>query len=202
MRKTVVPLLAVLLALALPACRKKETPPDPNRLLADLRSPDAQKSGEARLQLIRLGEPAVPALAEMLRSGTPAERTAAANTLWGMGARAGAAAPDLASALADPDPALRVTVAMALENMGPAAVEAVPALAKAVRDRDTKVRQAAVKALGAIGPGAEAALPTLTRALRRGSWPEAEEAIRRIRGLAPGTVVELGPEEPGAAEEP
>jgi HEAT repeat protein len=202
MRKTVVPLLAVALALALPACRKKETPPDPNRLLADLRSPDARKSGEARLQLIRLGEPAVPALAEMLRSGTPSEKVAAANTLWGMGARAQAAVPELAGALADPDPGLRVTAAMALENMGPAAEPAVPSLTKAVRDRDTRVRQAAVKALGAIGPAAKAALPTLTRALRRGSWPEAEEAVRRIRGLEPGAVIELGPEEPGDAEQP
>ncbi len=202
MRKTVLSLLAVLLALALPACGKKEAAPDPNRLLADLRSPDAEKSGQARLQLIRLGEPAVPAVAEMLRSGTPAERIAAANTLWGMGARARAAAPDLAAALGDPDPGLRVAAAMALENMGPAAEPAVASLAKAVRDRDAKVRQAAVKALGAIGPGAKAALPTLTRALRRGSWPEAEEAVRRIRGLEPGAVIELGPEEPGGPEEP
>ena len=202
MRKTVVPLLAVLLALALPACRKKEAAPDPNRLLADLRSPDVQKSGQARLELIRLGEPAVPALAEMLRSGTPAERTAAANTLWGMGVRARTAVPDLATALADPDPGLRVTAAMALENMGPAAEPAVASLTKAVRDRDARVRQAAVKALGAIGPGAKAAVPALTRALRRGSWPEAEEAVRRIRGLEAGAAIELGPEHPGEAEEP
>jgi HEAT repeat protein len=202
MGKTVVPLLAVALALALPACRKKEAPPDPNRLVADLRSPDRQKSGEARLELIRLGEPAVPAVAGMLRSGTLEERVAAANTLWGMGARARVAAPDLAAALEDPDPGLRAAVAMALENMGPAAEAAVPALAKAVRDRDARVRQAAVKALGAIGPAAKAALPALTRALRRGSWPEAEEAVRRIRGLQPGAVIELGPEQPGEAEEP
>jgi HEAT repeat protein len=196
MRKIVVPLLAVGLALALPGCRKKEAPPDPGRLVADLRSPDAEKSGRARLELIRLGEPAVPAVVGMLRSGTPAERIAAANTLWGMGPRARAAAGDLAAALGDPDAGLRVSAAMALENMGPAAEPAVPSLAKAVRDRDTRVRQAAVKALAAIGPAAKPALPALTRALRRGSWPEAEEAVRRIRGLEPGAVIELGPEEP------
>jgi hypothetical protein len=43
----------------------------------------------------------------MLRSGTRAERTAAANTLWGMGGARGPQSPDLASALADPDPTLR-----------------------------------------------------------------------------------------------
>jgi HEAT repeat protein len=197
MRKPLLLLIAILVA-ALPGCRAKEKAPTPDELVADLRSPDAQKSGQARLELIRLGEPAVPVLAEMLRSGTHAERIAAANTLWGMGARAGAAAGDLAAALADADPALRVAAAMALENMGAAAEPAVPSLTTAVRDREARVRQAAVKALGAIGPAAKAALPTLTRALRRGAWPEAEEAIRRIRGLEPGAVIELGPEEPDA----
>lgn len=192
-------LAAILLAILLPACRAKESPPDPVQLVADLRSSDAEKSGRARLLLITLGEPAVGPLAGLLRSGTPAERIVAANTLWGMGARAAAAVGDLAAALVDPDPdpELRVAAAMALENMGRAAEPAVPALATALSDRDARVRQAAVKALGAIGPPARAALPTLTRALRRGAWPEAEEAVRRIRGLDPGAVVELGPEEPG-----
>ena len=84
MRKAVLSLLALLL-VALPGCRKKETAPDPKQLIADLRGPDAEKSGRARLLLITLGEPAVPDLAELLRSGSPAERMAAANTLWGMG---------------------------------------------------------------------------------------------------------------------
>ncbi len=197
MRKVVASLAAVLLfAAVLPGCRRKEKEPDPNQLVADLRGPDPEKSGRARVQLITLGQPAVPALAEMLRTGTPAERIASANTLWGMGARARAAAGDLAATLSDTDPALRVAAAMALENMGAAAVEAVPALAEALGDPEAGVRQAAVKALGAIGPEARAALPTLTRALRRASWPEAEEAVRRIRGLEPGAPVELGPEGP------
>ena len=195
MRKAVLSLLTVLL-VALPGCRKKDAPPSPEQLLAELRSPDPEKSGRARLQLITLGEAAVPALAELLRSGTPEERMAAANTLWGLGSRAQAAVPELAVALADPDPRLRGAAAMALEGMGPAAAGAVPALAKALSDRDAGVRQAAARALGAVGPAARAALPALTRILRRGSWPEAEEAVRRIRGLEAGAVVELGPEEP------
>ncbi len=196
MRKAAFVASIALVAALLPGCRKKDAPPDPQQLLAELRGPDAEKSGRARLVLITMGEPAVPALSELLRSGTPAERTLAANTLWGMGPRARAAVPDLVVALADPDPSLRVAAAMALENMGPAAVDAVPALTKAVGAREPTVRQAAVKALGAIGPAAQSALPTLTRALRRQSWPEAEEAVRRIRGLEPGAVLELGPEEP------
>lgn len=198
MRKPALFLFAAIFPAALlPACRAKESPPDPAQLVADLRSPDAERSGRARLLLITLGEPAVPPLAGLLRSGTPAERVVAANTLWGMGSRAAAAVGDLAAVLADPDPDLRVAAAMALENMGMAAEPAVPSLATALSDREPRVRQAAVKALGAIGPPARAALPALTRALRRGAWPEAEEAVRRIRGLDPGAVVELGPEGPG-----
>jgi HEAT repeat protein len=183
MRRTTALLLSA--ALLLPACRARQPQVDVGRLVADLRSDDPRKSGTARLKLVALGEPAVPALAELLRSGVPAERAAAANTLWGMGARARAAVPDLAAALADPDPSLRVTVAMALESAGTAAAPAVPALVRALGDRDSRVRQAAVKALGAIGPGARAALPALTRELRRNSWPEAEEAVRRIQGTEP-----------------
>jgi HEAT repeat protein len=175
-------LVASVAALASPACRRQEPTPDPVRLVADLKGPDPAKSGQARLQIITLGEPAVPALAEMLRNGQPRERVLAATTLWGMGARARAAAGDLGASLADPDPELRVAASMALEGMGPAAEPAVPALVRALGDRDTRVRQAAVKALASIGPAASAALPALTRALKRGSWPEAEEAVRRIRG--------------------
>jgi HEAT repeat protein len=197
MRGAVVVSLALVAAI-LPGCRGKPKTPDPAQLVDDLRSPDAERSGRARLQLVTLGEIAVPAVAELLRSGAPAERIVAANTLWGMGARAKAAVPALVTALADPDPSLRAASAMALENMAAAAEDAVPALVTALDDGEPGVRQAAVKALGAIGPAARDALPALTRFLRRGSWPEAQEAVRRIRGQEPGAPVDLGPERPEA----
>jgi HEAT repeat protein len=188
MRKALAMLAAGLLLMS---CRAKERPPDVAQLVRELCGNDARKSGEARLQLIGLGEPAVPALSDLLRSGQPAERLAAANTLWGLGARGRSAVPDLAAALGEDDAALRVAVAMALESMGPAAAPAVPALVKAIGDRDGSVRQAAVKALAAIGPAARDALPALTRALKRSSWPEADEAVRRIRGLPANAPVDL-----------
>lgn len=187
-------LALVAAGLLLVSCRAKERPPDVGQLVAELCGSDARKSGDARLQLIGLGEPAVPALAALLRSGQPSERLAAANTLWGMGARARGAVPDLAAAVADTEPGLRVAAAMALENMGAAAAPAVPALVAAIGDRDRSVQQAAVKALAAIGPAARDALPALTRALKRGSWPEADEAVRRIRGVQPD-----GPHDPTGA---
>jgi HEAT repeat protein len=177
---------AILAGGLLAGCGRGDRPPDPAALVAELKSGDSAKSGEARLQLLALGEPAVPALVELLASASPQERLLAATTLWGMGPRAGGASPALGAALSDPDAQVRVTSAMALENMGPAAREAVPALVRALRDRERPVRQAAVKALGAIGPAASAALPTLTREIARESWPEAEEAVRRIRGADSG----------------
>ena len=195
MRKALAMLAAGLLLVS---CRGKERPPDVAQLVSELCGSDPRKSGEARLQLIGLGEPAVPALSALLRTGQPAERLAAANALWGFGARARSAVPDLAAALGDGEPALRVAAAMALENMGAAAAPAVPALVKAIGDRDGSVRQAAVKALAAIGPAAREALPALTRALKRGSWPEADEAVRRIRSLPAGAPID--PSAPGAGE--
>jgi len=175
-------LLLSVLSLALAACAPRPATPDLPALIADLTSGDEKRSGDARLELISLGEVAVPALVDLLQSGEPQERVIAATTFWGMGARAPSAAPELAAALADADPELRVTCAMALENMGPVARDAVPALALALRDPVRSVRQAAVKALGAIGPAASPALPALEEAIRRESWPEAEEAVRRIHG--------------------
>jgi HEAT repeat protein len=177
-----------LSGLAATGCGGAARPPDARALVADLKSPDAARSGEARLKLISLGEPSVPALVELLHSEEPRERLLAATTFWGMGPRARSAAGDLADALRDADPQVRVTCAMALENMGPAGADAVPSLVGALQDGDRRVRQAAVKALGAIGPAASAALPALTREIKRQSWPEAEEAVRRIRGVSAGAV--------------
>jgi HEAT repeat protein len=179
MRKRILPLLTFVL---LSACQSQDKPPDVAGLIADLQGADPQKSGRANLELIRIGEPAVPGLIDMLRGSDARLRAVAASTLWGMGAKGRSAAPVLGETLADPDPTLRTSAAMALENMGPQAGEAIPALVKALSDRDNRVRQAAVKALGAIGPTATPAIPVLTRALKKGSWPEAEEAILKIRG--------------------
>jgi HEAT repeat protein len=189
--------LALGLALALSACRGRDAQADVPGLIAELRGGDPQKSGQARLKLLQIGEPAAPALAELLRTGGPADRLAAANTLWGLGPRGSAGVTELAAALRDPDPELRNVAAMALQNMSVAAAPAVPALTAAIGDPDQRVRQAAVKALAAIGPPAQDALPALLRVLRRGSWPEAEEAVRRIRSQQPGAPVDLGTPEPG-----
>lgn len=181
MRRLSLPLLALVLAVG--ACKSKPRGPDVNDLLSRLKSEDTNVSGEANLALIRVGEPAVPGLVEMLQSGDARLRKTAATTLWGFGAKGKDAVPALAEMLADPDPDLRLAAAMALDNMGPAAAEAIPALVKALRDPEGEVRQWSAKALGHIGPAAAAAIPALSRAAKADPVrPTMEEAIRQIHG--------------------
>ena len=169
-------------AVAPGGCKSKPKGADLPALIADLRSDDAEKKGKASLKLIEVGEPAGPALAEMLKSEDPAHRITAASTLFGMGAKGRAAVPALSEALSDPDLDLRVAAAMALESMGPDAAPAIPALVKALKDKEGIVRQRAVIALGNIGPAASGAIPALVEAAK---WDpvrgHADEAIAKIR---------------------
>jgi hypothetical protein len=187
MRRPSLLFLAMALGLVASGCRSTPKGPDVDDLLTRLKSEDAAVSGAANLEVIRLGEPAVPGLVAMLNSGDARLRKVAATTLWGLGAKGRAAVPDLAAMLETPETELRLAAAMALDNMGPAAVDAVPdavpALIKALRDPEGEVRQWSAKALGHIGPGAASAVPALSRAAKsdpvRASM---EEAIRQIRG--------------------
>jgi HEAT repeat protein len=178
---------ALLVALALlVACRGKKPGPDIGALIADLKSPDQEVSGPANLTLIRVGEPAVPALVELLKDKDARLRARAATTLWGMGSKGKAGVPALALALADPDLDVRLASAMALEGMGPDTKEAMPALVRALKDREGRVRQWAAKALGKIGPAAKDALPALVEASKYDPIrPAAEEAISQIRAQPP-----------------
>lgn len=164
------------------ACKRKPQGPDVPALIADLKSEDAEKKGKASLRLIEVGEPAGPALGEMLKSDNPAHRLTAASTLFGMGPKGRAAVPALADALSDPDKDLRVAAAMALESIGPDAAPAIPALVAALKDKEGLVRQRAVIALGSIGPAASGAVPALVEA---GKWDpvrgHVDEAIAKIR---------------------
>ena len=174
--------VAVLAVVAvLPGCRKKPEDRIPE-WIDQLRSADAGVSGNAARELINVGEPAVPALAALLKDSEPRVRRAAASTLWGLGTRMGPAVPNLAETLRDPDPDVRLSAAMALESAGSHASAAVPALIAALKDSEVQVRLYACKALGAAGPSARAAIPALNDAAKvdylRGS---AEDALRRIR---------------------
>jgi len=175
-------LCAVAGLLLAAGCKRKPQPPDIPAIVADLKSDDAETRGKASLKLIEIGEPAGPAVGEMLKSDNPAHRLTAASTLFGMGPKGRAAVPALAETLSDPDRELRVASAMALESIGPDAAPAIPALVKALSDKEGLVRQRAVIALGSIGPAAQSAIPALVEA---GKWDpvrgHVDEAIAKIR---------------------
>jgi HEAT repeat protein len=183
MRRLSLLLLALWLGLGPSGCRSKPQGPDVGDLLGRLKSEDAAVSGAANLEVIRLGEPAVPGLVEMLQGGDVRLRKVAATTLWGLGAKGRAAVPALAAMLEAPETDLRLAAAMALDNMGPAAIDAMPALIKALRDPEGEVRQWSAKALGHMGPAAASAVPALSRAAKSDPVRQTmEEAIRQIRG--------------------
>ena len=94
-----------------------------------IRSRDEWSSAEiAAESLGRIGEPAVPALVQLLEHPDTATRQMATEVLARMGDRAAAAVPALTQRLRDVDPSVRRSAVRALGQIGPQAANAVPAL--------------------------------------------------------------------------
>jgi HEAT repeat protein len=175
--------LVVLLLLPVFACNTSSKGPDVQGLVAALRSPREDVRGHASLELIGIGAPAAPAVAELLKDSDPHIRHVGATTLWGMGVNAAPAVSALAAALGDESSEVRVASAMALGGIGPAAAPAVPALAKVLKDKDGAVGREAADALGNIGPAAASAVPALVQAAKiEYMRPSAEAAVQKIKG--------------------
>ena len=84
--------------------------------------------------LSRIGEPAVPALIQSLRSNDPGERVRAAEVLARIGPAAKNAVPFLVQSLRDPDEDVRRLAARALGQIGPAAADAVGPLMNMLKE--------------------------------------------------------------------
>ena len=175
--------IAVVLSVwAVAGCSRGSKGPDVQALVSDLRSPKESVRGAAGVKLIEVGEPAAPAVAELLKDPDPHMRHVGATTLWSMGVKARPAVGPLAEALSDESGEVRVAAGMALQGLGPAGEPAVPALRKALKDKDGAVAREAAKALGNIGPAAAAAIPDLKYAARSDYLRAvADEAILRIQ---------------------
>jgi HEAT repeat protein len=173
--------IATSLAMSVSSCRRRDRSPEIAALVKALRSTDEDKQGKATADLVKIGEPAVPAVLPLLTDPDPRIRRTAATTLWGLEAKSRGAVSHLAKALSDEDASVRASVAMALSAIGPEAENAVPALIRTLHDRDSNVQLWAVKALGAIGPAAETALPDLESLLKDEFLGRAAtEAVRKI----------------------
>jgi len=173
---------------------------------------------EARKALVRIGEPALAALAEALREGGRRTRRQAAWALWEIGgprvvdpligaledeagevrslaARAlgklgaGRAAEPLMGLVGDPDRQVRAAAAGALGDLG--AARAIPVLIAELRDEDPQsvdARSAAICALGAIGD--PRAVEPIVAALRDGQAQTRWHAARALGALGDERAVQ------------
>ena len=183
-------LAGVVAGLGLPlACRSRPPEADVPGLIADLQNPDPAVSGKANLALIRLGEPAAPQLAEMLKSGDVRLRTLAVTALWGFGEKGRAAVPTLAATLGDPVDSVRVGAAMALENMGPHAKDAVPDLVRSLKDRDGRFDSGRRRPWGASDPRPRRRFPSSSRQRNPRGSGRPRKRPSKIRGLREGQPV-------------
>jgi len=150
---------------------------------AQLQDPRPETNQKAAVELMKIGQPAAGAVAELMRHEDPQVRSRAASVIWGMGAKGGAAAPNLGALLSDPQGDVRIAAAMALENMGREARVVVPELTRALDDPEGQVRMWAIRSLGKIGPEAKPAVPALHRLAKKQPSMEilVREALREIQ---------------------
>jgi HEAT repeat protein len=134
---------------------------------------------QARMVLMRMGEPAVPCLLDALRSDNPLVRYEASAALSGMSGVSGEeAVRALTEGLGDPDPVVRSNCLLALRFIGRPAASAAPQVRAALYDESFFVRSLAPSTLAAIqeaeaGPAPPATLP------RKPSQPPHPERIKR-----------------------
>jgi HEAT repeat protein len=156
------------------------TRPDPKiampAFLANLHSGPDRRCSVVVYAMAALGEPAVPALIELLRDNDKHVRWMAGYSLSRIGPAARSSIPALVEALPVPHREIREFIAGALAGIGP---EAVEPLIRALRDRDPKVRGGAALAIEKLGAHAKAAAPALFAAL---SDPEPPDDPKPPRG--------------------
>lgn len=149
--------------------------------LGDASEEVAQKASAA---LRAIGQPAIAALVEALKSDQTAVRQHAVVILCGNPSLPDTARKPLLKMLQDPNVTVRVRTSEALANSPSLTAAAVPALRDALDDDSELVRFHAATALGKIGTFAKDAIPDLQKALQD-SDPDvrraASEALRRIQ---------------------
>lgn len=115
-------------------------------------------------RLAEIGEPAVPAMLELMREGSLSVSGDALNELAKLKSRARSAVPDLLEMLVDENrPALRRNAVWLLGTIGPDAERAVPALAALLGDLDTRLSHPAAVSLAQIGGSGRSALEQARR---------------------------------------
>lgn len=153
-------------------------------------------SFRAAVALVKIGQPAVPALIQALVDPSSLARANAAYALGevgyasgGIGELAEEALPALIEMLRDKDKEARGRAAYALGGIGE---PAIPALIEALNHEDRDVRSNAAYALGRIGEPAKDAVPVLMKAMSNDDYVRlgAAEALGKIGEPAVPALVE------------
>jgi outer membrane protein assembly factor BamB/HEAT repeat protein len=189
---------------------------------------DADRDGldVVTFQIIqRIGPPAIPLLANLLRHERDSVRRGAINELIDLAPQTDGIQPALRRALKDEDPVVAGDAARALGALGNRASASVGALISALSHEDPYVRVYVAEALASIGPGAAKATSALAEALGDpvpgvrwaasealgGIGPAAHPAVPRlidalqdeflyVRIFAAGALGSIGPKAQSARE--
>ncbi|MBI3271954.1 MAG: HEAT repeat domain-containing protein [Planctomycetes bacterium] len=150
----------------------------------------------ASAALSQIGGSAVPALAEMVRSGRTPRCERAVQALAEMGAEALPAVPALALCLKRAEGGLRFELLDLLARLGPEAKAAEPSLAELLHDLDPATRTAAACTLGRLGGPATTAVLVALKAACDDPDPE----VRRSAAATLFEVARAAPETRAALE--
>ena len=149
------------------------------QMLGDPYEPAAINAAYA---LAAIGAPAIPALREAIRSGSPNVLLNAGYAFAAMGAEA---VPTLLELINDPAEPVRSAAVFALSEIQECDGDVIGALARLTKDSEARVRLHAVEALGMKNSQAKNALPALIDALR--------DADTETRFNAALSIARLGP---------
>ena len=186
-------------------------------IINDLAHPSQNTRTTAKKKLLGIGEDAVPALTQALKSDNPTIREQVAKVFIEMGEPAKDALPELIEALQDDLALVRTNSAKAIGEMGEGAKNAIPALVKLLGDHRPRVYAEVKEALKKIGidvvPHLGKALKDDNHGLRlqalnlleefgkdaKGALPELieilqKESIGRIRAKAAEVIGNIGEE--------
>ncbi|HSF69329.1 MAG TPA: HEAT repeat domain-containing protein, partial [Nitrospira sp.] len=153
------------------------------RRLLNRRNEDLHK--EAFDIIRRIGPPAIPLLADLLRHRRVSIRRTAADAFIDLAPDSERIQPALRQALRDSDSIVASDAARALGALGKRASPSVPALIKALSHEEEHVRIYAAEALASIGPNAAKATKDLAKAVG--------DPIPGVRWAACEALASIGP---------
>lgn len=148
----------------------------------------------AALSLSWVGEPAVPALRQALKAGTPWTRAYAADALMRIGGqeKLSLLVPIVGDLLASPDMKMRAFAATLAGRLGRQADPLAEKLAALLDDKEIDPRINGIKALLELGPGARSVLPRIKQALRedKDQWVRigAVQVLGASQDIKPDTI--------------